>query len=116
MPSSDIIFRDIEILGQYFLKEESQKQTVAGLSPQSEVRVRHEPENAHDRFAAVVEAIHPDSRPGLPVWCKIGYIPKQYSPAAVVFAASGYRVYGEISGFTIKNPLANIYVEGLHDG
>ena len=101
--STTPLLRSIAILGQYFLSGDD-LEAARAIVPGNEVAIEHETTNEHDQFAALVRG---------PTGHKLGYIPKEMSPAICAFCDAGYKVTGTIIGFSAKNPIANIVVHDL---
>lgn len=99
------LFRNAPILGQFFLKtEDPEAFAAAATAAQGDtVTLEHETENTHDTFAALVRL----DKTGT----KLGYIAKEYSPAIIGFLNAGCVVRGTLTGFTAKNPVANVFID-----
>jgi hypothetical protein len=101
-----VLLREIRIVGQYFLPDADRK-FVDALPVGQRIDLSPEPTNPHDGLAVLA---HVGGR-------KIGYIPKEMSPAVALFCeAPGYKVHAEMVSFADKgqkNPIVNVYVE--HD-
>lgn len=99
------LFRNAPILGQFFLKNEDPEAFAAAATAVvgDTVTIEHDAENSHDSFAALVRL----DKTGT----KLGYIAKEYSPAVIGFVNAGCVVKGTVTGFTAKNPVANVFIE-----